>query len=159
MHKVLDKYNSLKKKYPNIAEDMMMMFFDKMEDVAYEALEEYETEQEYGCHIGTKEMYEKAVHLLDWIEDRGHGAKWIVDDIVRLSGIDFDKKNYTEYDYAYIVNMLYSDYCNVFTESSYYLKMAKNYLEDPDYCGEASERAYYNAKKRMKYNKDKEINP
>ena len=48
--------------------------------------------------------------------------------------------------------MLWSDNCNVFTEPSYYLKMAKNYLEDPDYCGEASERAYHNAMKRIKYN-------
>lgn len=155
MHKLITKYNNLKKKYPNVAEDMMMMFFDKMEDVAYEALEEYEIEKEYGCHIGTEDFYEKAVDLFVWVGDKGEGARWSVDDIVRLSGIDFDHKEYTEYDFAYVVNMLYSDYCNVFTESSYYLKMAKNYLEDPDYCGEASERAYHNAKKRLKYKKEK----
>ncbi len=154
MHKVITKYNNLKNKYPNIAEDMMMMFFDKMEDVAYEALEEYEMEKEYGCHIGTQELYENAVQLLDWVDNKGSGARWSVEDIIRLSGIDFDRKEYTEYDYAYSVNMLYSDYCNIFTESSYYLKMAKNYLEDPDYCGVASERAYNNAKKRIKYDKE-----
>lgn len=157
MHKLINKYNNLKKKYPNVAEDMMMMFFEKMEDVAYEALEEYEIEKEYGCHIGTEEFYEKTVDLLEWAGDKGEGAKWKnIDDIVKLSGIDFETKDYTEYDYAYVLNMLYSDYCNVFTESGYYLKMAKNYLEDPDYCGVASERAYHNAKKRIKYEKEQQ---
>ena len=132
----------------------MMVFFEKMEDIAMEALTEYEQEQEYGCHIGTKEFYDEAVDLLEWVGNKGEGAKWSVEDIARLSEIDFDKKEYTKYDYAYVVNMLYSDYCNVITESRDYLKMAKNYLEDPDYCGEASERAYHNAKKRIKYNKE-----
>lgn len=101
-------------------------------------------------------MYEKAVDLLEWVGDKGNSARWNVDDIVRLSGIDFAKKEYTDYDYAYVVNMLYSDYCNIFTDSSYYMKMAKNYLEDPDYCGIASERAYNNAKKRIKYDKEEQ---
>lgn len=123
-----------------------------MEDVAYEALEEYEIEKEYGCHIGTEEFYEKAVDLLEWVGDKGEGAKWSVDDIIRLSGIDFDKKDYTDYDYAYVVNMLYSDYCNVFTDSSYYMKMARNYLEDLDPADKQnpSERAYRDAKERIK---------
>ena len=99
-------------------------------------------------------MYNEAVSLLEWVENRGHGAKWAVDDIVKLANINFDNKEYTKYDYAYIMNALYSDYCNIFTEPSYYLKMAKNYLEDADYWGEASERAYHDAKKRIKYHKD-----
>lgn len=153
MHKVVDKYNKLKKKYPNVAEDMMMMFFEKMGDVAYDALEEYEIEKEYGCHIGTEEFYEKSVNLLEWAGDKGEGAKWKnIDDIVKLSGIDFETKDYTEYDYAYVLNSLYADYCNVFTESSYYLKMAKNYLEDNDPADkkDPSERAYRDAKERIK---------
>ena len=68
----------------------------------------------------------------------------------RYKYLKFNPKH-TKYDYAYVVNMFWSDYCNIFTEPSYYLKMAKNYLTDPDYCGEASERAYHNAKKRIKY--------
>ena len=62
-----------------------------------------------------------------------------------------DGKDYYEYDYAYVMNMLWSDYCNIFTETSYYKKMAKSYLEDPDYMGKADERAYHNAMKRIKY--------
>ena len=111
-------------------------------------------EDEYGCHIFSKEFYDEATELFEWVDGKSTGIKWSIDDIVKLSNIDFDSKEYTKYDYSYIVNMLFSDYSNIFTEPSYYLKMAKNYLEDPDYCGEASERAYHNAKKRIKYDKD-----
>lgn len=113
---------------------------------------EYMLKLEYGCHIVDISMYEKAVGYLKWQDDKGHGAKWSVDDIKKASGIDFDDKDYYLYDYAYSMNMLYSDYCNVFTDANYYIKMAKNYLEDVDYWGDPSERAYKNAKKRIKYN-------
>ena len=49
------------------------------------------------------------------------------------------------------MNMLWSDNCNVFTDTNYYLKMTRNYLEDADYMGDASERAYHNAIKRIRY--------
>lgn len=151
MHTLLKKYEELKRKYPNIADDMVKMFFDKMEDVAIDALEEYEILQEYGCHIGTEELYEKAVNLLQWVDNKGVGARWSVDDITRICGIDFDTKEYYSFDFAYVVNMLYSDFCNIFTDSATYCKMAKNYLEDPDYHGNASERAYKNALERIDY--------
>lgn len=108
-------------------------------------------EDEFGCHIYTKEMYEEAVSLFEWSCDKGKGARWDVDEIIKLANIDFSTKDYYEYDYAYVVNMLYSDYCHIFTDASYYLKMAKSYLEDPDYMGKADERAYHNAMKRIKY--------
>jgi len=154
MNKVISKYNALKKKYPDIAEDLVMRFFDTMEDIALDTLTEYECEQEYGCHIGTEEMYEEAVNLFEWVNNKGTGARWSVEDIEKSANINFAAKNYTLYDYCYVVNMLYSDFCNVFTDSGFYLKMAENYLEDPDYMGEASERAYCNAKKRIKYNNE-----
>jgi len=108
-------------------------------------------EDEYGCHIYTKEMYDEAVSLLVWAEHKGEGPKWEFEEIIKISDIDFSTKDYYEYDYAYVMNMLWSDYCNVFTETSYYKKMAKDYLEDPDYMGKADERAYHNAMKRIKY--------
>ena len=152
MHRLIAKYERLKQKYPSIAEDLVTIFFERMEEEAYDALDEYAIKKEFGCHIGTEELYKQAVGLLRWVDDKGHGAKWTVEDIVKLSGIDFTAKKYTRYDYSYIVNMLYSDNCNIFTEPSYYLKMAQNYLTDPDYMGEADERAYHDAKCRIQYN-------
>ena len=150
MEKLTQKYKALKEKYPNIAEDLIMKFFHDMEDIAMSTLVEYECEKEYGCHIGTEELYREAVDLLEWVSG-GDGAKWKAEDVIKLSGINFIDKKYTTWDSVYTVNMLYSDYCHVFTEPKYYLEMAKNYLEDPDYFGESSERAYHNAVKRIKY--------
>ena len=67
------------------------------------------------------------------------------------AGIDFSKTKYTKYDYAYVVNMLYSDYGDVFNTAAHYLQMAKNYLCDEDYYGNPSERAYHDAVSRMEY--------
>lgn len=50
-----------------------------------------------------------------------------------------------------MVNMLWSDFCHIFTDSDYYLKMAKAYLTDEDYPGTPEERAYKNAVKRICY--------
>lgn len=114
-------------------------------------------EEEYGCHIVDISVYEKAVSLLEWADGKGYGAKFDVDDILKMSNIDFSNKNYYEYDYAYVVNMLYSDYGHIITELSQLLKMAKAYLEDPDYMGKADERAYHNAMKRIKYNQKSQV--
>lgn len=110
--------------------------------------------KKYGCHIVDKATYDEAVNLLDWVNEKGDGAKWSVEDIKSVSGIDFSVKDYTVLDFAYTMNMFWSDFCNVFTDTTYYIKMAKNYLEDPDYMGDASERAYHNAIKRIRYFKD-----
>ena len=114
-------------------------------------------EDEYGCHIFDKEMYDKAVNLLHWAGDKGKGEKWTIDEIVKVANIDFDEKDYYKYDFGYIMNMLWSDYCHIFTETSYFIKMAKAYLEDPDYMGDPSERAYHNAVKRIKYYETKPL--
>lgn len=143
-------YHKKREEYPDYDHELVMEW---RHDMPHQFAQKM-YEDEYGCHIFDKEMYEEAVALFEWVDNKGSGAKWPVEDIVKLSNINFEDKEYTKHDYAYIMNMLFSDYCNVFTEPSYYLKMAKNYLEDPDYCGEASERAYHDAKKRIKYDKD-----
>lgn len=136
---------------PKFAEKLMDKFRDKMPEEFVKTM----FEEEYGCHIVDRSIYDEAVSLLEWSENRGSGAKWSVEDILKLANIDFSNKNYYEYDYAYVVNMLWSDYGHIFTEQSYFLKMAKAYLEDPDYMGKADERAYKNAIKRIKYFQNK----
>lgn len=118
---------------------------------------EYMFRKEYGCHIVDETMYNKAVSYFEWSNDKGMGAKWSVEDINKLANIDFDEKDYYLHDFAYVVNMLYSDYGHIFSDSGYYFKMAKAYLEDPDYCGEPDERAYKDALKRIKYHEKEKI--
>lgn len=149
---VLERLNELERKYPTIKDDLFMQWLSEMPDNAMLSFDEYEMEKEFGHHIGNETLYNKAVSLL--VNANGmKGAKWSKDDLRKLSGIDFNTKDYSCYDFAYVANMLYSDYCNIFTDATYYIKMAKNYLEDPDYMGDPSERAYHDAIKRIKYHK------
>ena len=140
-------YSEKLMKDPKFAEKLIKKFRDRMEDEYIKTM----FEEEYGCHIVDEDMYDEAVSLLKWSDNRGSGAKWAVSDILKLANIDFSNKDYYEFDYAYVVNMLWSDYGHIFTETSYYLKMAKAYLEDPDYMGKPDERAYKNAIKRIEY--------
>ena len=107
-------------------------------------------EEEYGCHIFDKEMYDEAVSYFE-NPNGTEGAHWDVDTIRMKSGIDFNTfKAYTLWDFAYMVNEKYSDYGD-FLATDMLFKMAKRDLEDKDYPGEASERAYKDAKKRIRY--------
>ena len=46
---------------------------------------------------------------------------------------DVNFKRYNEYDFNYVMNMLYSDFYGAVTnETSTYIKMARKFLEDKD---------------------------
>lgn len=143
----IEIYNEEKAKNPKYDEVIVAEWKEDMP----EQFTMFHLKKRYGCHIVDKSMYEKAVDLFEWVDEKGTGAKWSVSDIKSVSGIDFSTKDYTLLDFAYVMNMLWSDNCNVFTDTSYYLKMSRNYLEDADYMGDASERAYHNAVKRIRY--------
>ena len=143
----IEIYNEEKAKNPKYDEVIVAEWKEDMP----EQFTMFHLKKRYGCHIVDKSMYEKAVDLFEWVDEKGTGAKWSVSDIKSVSGIDFSTKDYTLLDFAYVMNMLWSDNCNVFTDTSYYLKMTRNYLEDADYMGDASERAYHNAIKRIRY--------
>jgi hypothetical protein len=143
----IEIYNEEKAKNPKYDEVIVTEWKEDMP----EQFTMFHLKKRYGCHIVDKSMYEKAADLFEWVDEKGTGAKWSVSDIKSVSGIDFSTKDYTLLDFAYVMNMLWSDNCNVFTDTSYYLKMTRNYLEDADYMGDASERAYHNAIKRIRY--------
>lgn len=142
---LLHKYHEIKEKHPNIDHDMVMMFAEEMPEEFEMAIMEYE----YGCHIASKQMYHNAVSYLK-NQDGTEGAHWDVDTIKAKAAMDFNAKDYTLWDFAYMVNMHYSDYGDkIGTDTLFW--MAKRDLEDKDYYGEPSERAYKDAKKRIKY--------
>ena len=143
----IEIYNEEKAKNPKYDEVIVAEWKEDMP----EQFTMFHLKKRYGCHIVDKSMYDKATDLFEWVDEKGTGAKWSVSDIKSVSGIDFSTKDYTLLDFAYVMNMLWSDNCNVFTDTSYYLKMTRNYLEDADYMGDASERAYHNAIKRIRY--------
>lgn len=147
LQKAIEIYNKRVESNPNYPQSVITEWREDMP----EQFTDYIYRTEYGCHIINEEFYKKAVSLLKWINGKGSGAKWSVEEVKSVANIDFDNKNYYPLDYSYVINMLYSDYCDIFIEPSYYIKMAKNYLEDSDYPGDPSERAYKNAKKRIRY--------
>ena len=86
----------------------------------------------YECHFN-KWLLEKALSKM--INDDGTiGGHFKLDQTImmaRSNGIDF--KTFNEYDFNYVINMLYSDfYGSVPNETSTYVKMAKKFLDDKD---------------------------
>ena len=146
-------YNAKMREDARFADKFIKKFRELMPEVFAKTM----YEEEFGCHIVDKGLYDEAVSLLEWADDKGYGPKFEFEEVLKLANIDFNNKNYYEYDYAYVVNMLWSDYGQIVQEPSYIFKMAKAYLEDPDYMGKADERAYHNAIKRIKFFQDKKI--
>jgi hypothetical protein len=83
-------------------------------------------------HITNKRDYEKAVQHFKWANGRGQGEKWKPEELNRIARIDFKDVDYTEYDFAYMVNKLYSKCCKDYPEMSYYIKMVKNIFDNKD---------------------------
>lgn len=142
---LLQKYKKIKEKHPNIDHEMVMLFAQDMPD----EFEMFIMEYEHGCHIVSKRMYEEAVSYFENF-DGTEGAHWTIEEIKARSSIDFNQKEYTLYDFAYMVNMHYSDYGDKISADTLFV-MAKRDLEDKDFYCEPSERAYKDAKKRIKY--------
>ena len=67
-------------------------------------------------------------------EDGTHGPHWTVEqttDAARNNGITF--KEYNEYDWNYVMNMIYSDYFGaVNDDTNIYVRMSKKFLQDKD---------------------------
>lgn len=148
--KALNEYKELKKDNPNIDNELIMTFIDQMPQEAI-CVFDYML---YGYHIVSKEMYENAVnHFVN--QDDSKGPKWSLTEIKNKVNIDFDNKDYTLMDYAYTLNMKYSDIGDLIS-TDMLMKIAKRYLEDKDYYGDPSERAYFDAKERIKYFEEKD---
>jgi hypothetical protein len=146
---LLEEYKAVKEKHPNIDHDMVMEFAEEMPTQFEMAIMKYK----YGCHIGSKRMYDEAVALFE-NPNGTQGAYWDIDTIRIKSGIDFNTmKDYTLFDISYIANMLYSDFGDMLSAEQI-IKMAKRYLTDKDYPGDPTERAYKDAKKRIIYFED-----
>lgn len=86
----------------------------------------------YGYHFN-QEMLNDAISCM--INDDGSTApKWTVSEttqVAKNNGIVF--KNFNEYDWNYVMNMIYSDYCNVLGDNLVsYIKLSHKFLDDKD---------------------------
>jgi hypothetical protein len=123
--------------------DRMFEILEEMEEV-FGDLEEF-----FTCHIDNMEIYNKWVSVLKNF-DGTRGGHWTHEQVKANAKIDFNATPYTCYDYAYIVNMRYSDDGQRMNQEQIFAS-AKDYLEDVDYWGDPSERAYREGKRRYKY--------
>ena len=125
---LMNQFDELKERMPEL--------YKEMEEDLYESI--------YGHHF-TAWKYDCAVSELA-NQDGSKGAHWSVSDVtsvVRAKGISLS--GYNEYDFAYVMNMLYSDYYGSVPDSvDTYLKMAKAFLEDKD-APEGKAYRYYKA--------------
>jgi hypothetical protein len=116
------------------------------------SLENYIDILKNGYHIRDKETYDKMIATLE--NRTGEPApKWEYDSIVNKVNIDFDDTEYTSYDLAYWVNMKYSDYGETTTDFATYVKYSIADLDDDDYQGNSSERAYKDGMEKLEYKK------
>lgn len=106
----------------------------------------------YGAHIRDLETYTKCINVLE--NRTGEPVpKWEYTAIKSKVNVDFTETEYTSYDFAYWMNMKYSDYGETTQDFSTYVKYTIADLEDEDYQGDASERAYNDAMEKIKYKK------
>jgi hypothetical protein len=140
-----NRYKNIKEKHPNIDHDMVMMFAEEMPEEFDETLDKYE----YGCHIATDKKYNEAVSYIKNFNGM-KGAHWTPEVIKMKANINFDTTKYTLYDFAYMANKIYSHIGDIMPEE-HILKYAKRLLEDKDYPGDPSERAYYDAMDMIEY--------
>lgn len=110
----------------------------------YDTLEMYLYKKIYGCHFS------------DWLNDRAvskmHnadgtiGRHWTVEQttsVAKSYNIEFN--NFNEYDWNYVMNMIYSDYYGaVPNEVASYVKLAKAFLDDKDAPNGKAFIYYYN---------------
>jgi hypothetical protein len=128
MEEIIEKVEYLIEKQPQ----KMIEFIKHMYKHNPEAVEKMlSTMKEHG-HITSYQKYDELVNKLKWANKMNKGERWKLDELKRDSQVDFKNVDYTEFDYAYLVNMLHAKCCKCFSEKSFYLKLAKCLLEDDD---------------------------
>lgn len=130
------EFLELQELYPNIAEDIIYKYFDKMPMQARATLDEYRAEQQHCHHFTNHRTYEMHASKLP------EGPNWTVEDIEKAAGISFARKKYTKYDFAFVVNYLHCLFKHFITEPKYYIKMATAILEN-HMIENADDAAYY----------------
>lgn len=149
MHEMIEKIEYLMEKQPEKVIDFIKETYKHNPD-AVERLMEY-VKTNYGGYIPSKKKYEELVERLKWSNGNGRGAKWSFEDIKKNARINFDNVDFTEFDYAYLVNMLYAKCCKEFNDPSMFLKLAKCLLEDPDEETKLYKGAYAEKHKHSKH--------
>ena len=130
MHKKMIK-EATDEQLREFVDDAMSMIKETNHDL-YEDLEIYLYKEIYGCHFNAW-MLDKATKMMI-NEDGSIGPHWNVEqtnNVARQIGVEFNTFN--EYDWNYVMNMIYSDYYGaVQNDTTIYARLARKFLEDKD---------------------------
>lgn len=128
--------------------DSLAMIKETHKDL-YETLEMYLYKEMYGCHFNQWLLDTAVKDMVN--EDGTNGPHWSVEQttsVARQHSIILSR--YNEYDWNYVMNMLYSDFFGtVPNETSTYVKMARKFLDDKD-APDGKAFIYYMAMKQKK---------
>lgn len=99
---------------------------------SYKEAEDFLYREIYGCHFNEWKL-KCALEKME-NEDGTTGGHWTLEEttsVARQNGITFD--HFNEYDWCYVMNVMYSDYYNTFSnEASTFVKLSKKFLMDKD---------------------------
>ena len=112
--------------------DSAILKIKAFDEKLYEDLEICLYKEVYGCHFN-KWLLEKA--LSEMVnEDGTKGGRWTLEEttsIAKSNNVDF--VGYNEYDWCYVINMVYSDFYGAIpNDTQVYAKIARKFLEDKD---------------------------
>lgn len=105
---------------------------EKVDKDLYNDLEYCLYKEVFGAHFNEWLLEKATAKMMN--EDGTVGPHWKVNETTMFArNHDVNFKRYNEYDFNYVINMLYSDfYGAVPNETSTYIKMARKFLEDKD---------------------------
>lgn len=103
--------------------DMMEKLENRMPDVYKDVLYDLH-DNIYGCHFSKPLLDEATKDIKHWTLEQ-------TTSVAKSNGIDF--KTFNEYDFNYVMNMLYSDYNDVVpNDTSMYVRLTNAFLLDAD---------------------------
>lgn len=127
-----------KSNYKEIMEDWICIFDDLLSEIKNEnpKLEKAVINDLYVSLYGEHFNKENAMEAVNGMEneDGTNGEHWSLTETTRIANdnrITF--KDFNEYDWYYVLNMVYSDYCKIFGDDLVtYVKLSKAWLNDVD---------------------------
>ena len=141
MNKELLKY-ATDEQLREFVKDSLTMIKETNHDL-YEELELHLYKEMYGCHFNEWMLNKATKGMLN--EDGTTGPHWSLEQtnsVAKQYGITFN--NYNEYDWNYVMNLIYSDFYKVIpTDIQSYVKFAKAFIEDKDVVDKAFKYYFY----------------
>ena len=130
MHKYLIK-EANESQLREFIEDAMSMLKETNPET-YDTLEMHLYKKIYGCHFCDWLLDKATKNMVN--EDGTTGPHWNLNQttqVAKQSGVNFT--NFNEYDWNYVMNMIYSDYYgSVPNDASTYVRMSLKFLDDKD---------------------------